>query len=157
MQFTLPGMPVIYYGDEIGMQGGIDPANRAAMNWNICDELLHHKEESEIFKLYKNFIELRKNYDCLVNSPLLTLKIHNHDKVYSYARYKNSSDCAIVVVVKNNLKENLHLDISNMPFENIEEWKDPISGKNYLNYGKNITLKTEDFSDSFGIILVPEL
>ena len=62
-----------------------------------------------------------------------------------------------MVVVKNNLKENLHLDISNMPFENIEEWKDPISGKNYLNYGKNITLKTEDFSDSFGIILVPEL
>ena len=157
MQFTLPGMPVIYYGDEIGMNGGIDPANRAAMKWNLYDELLQNKEESEIFNLHKNLIELRKNYDCLVNSPLLTLKIHNHDKVYSYARYKNSSDCAIVVVVKNNLKENLHLDISNMPFENIEGWKDPISSKNYLNYGKNITLKPEDFSDSFGIILVPEL
>ena len=157
MQFTLPGAPVIYYGDEIGMQGGVDPVNRAAMKWNIYENLLHHKEEAEIFNLYKNLIDLRKNYDCLINSPLLTLKIHNHDKVYAYARYKNESDCAIVVVVKQNLKENLNLDISNLLFENIESWKDPISGKSYLNYGKNITFKPEDFSDSFGIILVLEV
>ena len=157
MQFTLPGSPVIYYGDEIGMQGGVDPANRAAMKWDIYENLIHHKEEAEIFNLYKNLINLRKDYDCILNSPLLTLKIHNHDKVYAYARYKSESNCAIVAVVKHNLKENLHLDISNTPFENIESWKDPISGKSYLNYGKNVTFKPEDFSDSFGIILVPEV
>ncbi len=28
--FTLPGAPSIYYGDELGMQGGVDPACRAA-------------------------------------------------------------------------------------------------------------------------------
>jgi len=157
MQFTFPGAPVIYYGDEIGMQGGVDPANRAAMKWNIYEDLLHHKEEAEIFNLYKNLIDLRKNYDCFINSSLLTLKVHNHDKIYAYARYKNESDCAIMVVVKHNFKENLHLDISDMHFENIESWKDPISGKSYLNYGKNITFKPEDFSESFGVILVPEL
>jgi len=157
MQFTLVGAPVIYYGEEIGMQGGVDPENRAAMKWEVYEDLLHHKEEAEIFNLYKNLIDLRKNYDCLINSPLLTLKIHNHDKIYAYARYKNESDCAIVVVIKQNLKENLNLDISNLPFENIESWKDPIYGKNYINYGKNIVFKPEDFSDSLGIILVPEL
>ena len=156
MQFTLPGAPVIYYGDEIGMQGGVDPANRAAMKWNIYEDLIRHKEEAEIFNLYKKLIDLRKNHDCFINSPLLTLKIHNHDKVYAYSRYKNESDCAIVVVVKQNLKENLNLDIANLPFEDIESWKDPISDKSYLNYGKSITFKPEDFSDSFGIILVPE-
>jgi glycosidase len=30
IQMTLPGAPSIYYGDEIGMQGGLDPANRGA-------------------------------------------------------------------------------------------------------------------------------
>jgi len=30
IQMTLPGAPSIYYGDEIGMAGGADPANRAA-------------------------------------------------------------------------------------------------------------------------------
>lgn len=34
LQFTLPGIPMIYYGEEIGLQGGADPGNRAGMPWN---------------------------------------------------------------------------------------------------------------------------
>ena len=30
-QMTYPGTPCIYYGDEIGMEGGKDPDNRRAM------------------------------------------------------------------------------------------------------------------------------
>ena len=30
LQATLPGAPCIYYGDEIGMEGGLDPDNRRA-------------------------------------------------------------------------------------------------------------------------------
>jgi glycosidase len=30
----LPGAPCIYYGDEIGMTGGNDPANRAGFPWD---------------------------------------------------------------------------------------------------------------------------
>ena len=31
---TYPGAPSIYYGDEIGMTGGHDPANRGAFPWD---------------------------------------------------------------------------------------------------------------------------
>ena len=34
LQATLPGAPCIYYGDEIGLVGGNDPANRAAFPWD---------------------------------------------------------------------------------------------------------------------------
>jgi len=33
LQMTLPGAPSIYYGDEIGLSGELDPANRAAFPW----------------------------------------------------------------------------------------------------------------------------
>jgi glycosidase len=33
LQFTLPGVPSIYYGDEAGMQGYKDPFNRCCYPW----------------------------------------------------------------------------------------------------------------------------
>ncbi|HRK30642.1 MAG TPA: glycoside hydrolase family 13 protein [Tepidisphaeraceae bacterium] len=38
LQFTLPGSPVIYYGSELGMDGGGDPANRAPMRWDLVKD-----------------------------------------------------------------------------------------------------------------------
>ena len=32
--FTYPGVPCIYYGDELALEGGRDPDNRRTMNWN---------------------------------------------------------------------------------------------------------------------------
>jgi cyclomaltodextrinase / maltogenic alpha-amylase / neopullulanase len=37
LQMTLPGAPSIYYGDEIGLRGELDPANRAAFPWQHPD------------------------------------------------------------------------------------------------------------------------
>ncbi len=51
---ALPGIPSVYYGDEIGMQGMADPWNRAPMAWNKIDKelqsavqaLLHERRNS---------------------------------------------------------------------------------------------------------------
>ena len=40
LQFMLPDIPSIYYGDEIGMQGYEDPLNRLPMRWDDVDEEL---------------------------------------------------------------------------------------------------------------------
>jgi alpha-glucosidase len=34
LAFAAPGVPLCYYGEEIGMEGGADPANRAPMIWD---------------------------------------------------------------------------------------------------------------------------
>ena len=34
---TMEGIPLIYYGDEIGMEGGEDPDNRRAMRWDMTE------------------------------------------------------------------------------------------------------------------------
>ena len=40
LQFTLPGSPSIYYGDEAGMEGGKDPFNRRTYPWGREDGML---------------------------------------------------------------------------------------------------------------------
>jgi len=40
LQFTLPGSPVIYYGDEAGLSGGRDPMNRLPFPWGEEDKAL---------------------------------------------------------------------------------------------------------------------
>jgi hypothetical protein len=38
LQFTLPGSPNVYYGVEVGMTGGDDPANRGPMRWDLVEQ-----------------------------------------------------------------------------------------------------------------------
>ncbi|PKN56532.1 MAG: hypothetical protein CVU56_15635 [Deltaproteobacteria bacterium HGW-Deltaproteobacteria-14] len=41
VMLTNPGIPLIYYGDEIGLAGGGDPDNRRPMPWNDADLNAH--------------------------------------------------------------------------------------------------------------------
>ncbi len=38
LQFTLPGAPCVYYGSEVGMEGGDDPEQRAPMRWDLVND-----------------------------------------------------------------------------------------------------------------------
>ena len=51
LQFTLPGVPSIYYGDEAGMQGYKDPFNRFCYPWG--------KENNELVQWYKKLGKVR--------------------------------------------------------------------------------------------------
>lgn len=52
MQYALPGVPVIYYGDEAGVEGHTDPYNRSTYPWGNEDRdiLLHYKKLGLIYK-----------------------------------------------------------------------------------------------------------
>ncbi|HJL05628.1 MAG TPA: alpha-amylase family glycosyl hydrolase [Polyangiaceae bacterium LLY-WYZ-15_(1-7)] len=41
VMFTNPGIPLIYYGDEIGLAGGGDPDNRRMMPWSDAELNVH--------------------------------------------------------------------------------------------------------------------
>ena len=53
LQFTLPGVPCVYYGDEIAMQGYADPFNRAYYDWN--------SGETRLMELMVRLSALRRN------------------------------------------------------------------------------------------------
>ncbi|MFH0702420.1 MAG: alpha-amylase family glycosyl hydrolase [bacterium] len=155
MQFTFPGAPVIYYGDELGMSGGKDPNNRAAMKWDIFENLSsYYSEEKLIFNFFKKLINLRNKYSCFIEAPVLTVYIDDKNKIYSYARYNENNDCAIIIISKNNIKNNINIDISDLPFEDILSWENYLTGKKYINHNKNIIIQPEDLDECFGLVLV---
>ena len=75
-QFTYPGVPCIYYGDEIAMQGFKDPTNRRPYDWANGDEKIRAE--------YKKFIAARNENVALRTGELLPL--HNDGDIVSFAR-----------------------------------------------------------------------
>ncbi len=58
---TYPGVPGIYYGDEIGMDGGKDPDNRRCMEWD------QSKWDHDLRAHYQKLIKLRRTAPALVD------------------------------------------------------------------------------------------
>ena len=76
MQATFPGIAGIYYGDEIGLNGGNEPNNREAFPWNdegswdinlqnYIREIMNIKSSNNILK-YGNFQLLPNQNDAIV-------------------------------------------------------------------------------------------
>ena len=59
MQLLQPGMPFIYYGDEVGMTGGHDPDCRRGMLWD------EKRQDQQLLAYYKRLIAIRKANPCL--------------------------------------------------------------------------------------------
>lgn len=53
--YSLPGLPTIFYGDEVGLEGYEDPINRRPFPWDNMDEdlLAHYKSLGKIRSKYK--------------------------------------------------------------------------------------------------------
>ncbi len=62
LQFTLPGIPCVYYGDEVGMQGYKDPFNRAFFDWN--------SNETRLIELAMALGDLRNNCPVFADGRL---------------------------------------------------------------------------------------
>lgn len=60
--YTLPGLPCIYYGDEVGVEGYRDPFNRSTYPWG--------KENKELLEWYQKLGEMRKACSCLIDGDL---------------------------------------------------------------------------------------
>lgn len=60
--FGMPGLPCIYYGDEIGMQGYRDPFNRGYFTWWAMDEY--------ILKNVKAMAEFRNNHNVFAKGRI---------------------------------------------------------------------------------------
>lgn len=89
-QLTSPGIPIIYYGDEIGMQGGQDPYCRFPMRWDKV-------QDNSILRYYKQLTHLRNKYEALQYGDFQTFLADDEQGIYAYTRsYGNDTMLCII-------------------------------------------------------------
>ncbi len=103
LQFFLPGVPSIYYGDEAGMQGCKDPFNRMCYPWG--------NEDSELVEYVKALSAVRKRSKLFKNGDMKFL-ITDGD-ILAFSR-ENTAKQKFAAVFINRSCENRTVDISDI-------------------------------------------
>ncbi len=98
-QFTYPGIPTIYYGDEVGMTGGHDPYNRGPYPWK--EDGCTPPDET-LIPVVQNFARIRSENQVFIDGEIRML--YSDRNIILFER-SNDSDKAIVVF--NNGKEDV--------------------------------------------------
>ncbi len=91
INFTLPGVPSIYYGDEAGLTGCKDPFNRLFYPWG--------KENTEILSFTKELSKLRKEYDVLKDGDFYPISATLG--CIAFLRYKEGTKRILTIINKN--------------------------------------------------------
>lgn len=89
LQFTLPGAPNLYYGDEVGMTGGEDPEMRAPMRWDLVAQ--GHPE----LAWTKQLVALRKANRAL---RVGNYRAVTADKLFAFERHTDRAADTVVVI-----------------------------------------------------------
>lgn len=96
MQYTLPGVPSLYYGDEAFVEGYKDPFNRTTYPWG--------NENQELLDWHKSLGNMRKKYDtfkCANINP-----VHIEENLVSYTRGED-----ILCVFNSSHTENKQIEL----------------------------------------------
>jgi len=108
--FTLPGIPQIYYGDELAMYGSGDPDNRRDMPgwaWSATGRNGVYVGQAlpnpgRTFRYVQKLIQIRKQNPALYQGYYAELWRHNSDPNPNvYAFFRGDGDNRMVVVMNN--------------------------------------------------------
>jgi len=139
--FTLPGTPLVYYGDEIGLEGGDDPDCRRAMPWD------EGGWDVDRLALVTALTKARREHAALRRGDYRTLLARN-----GLVAFERSSEHDRVVVVINPRQAQTRVEIpvtGERP--GAERWIDAITGASHPVAGGRIVIDSVDAA-SFAIL-----
>lgn len=93
LQFTLPGVPSVYYGDEAGLDGGADPYNRRCYPWD--------HEDGGLLRHYTELSRIRREHPCFIDGEFVPISAALG--CVAYARIKDGG--GVIVIANMNCHE----------------------------------------------------
>ena len=110
LQFTVPGAPMIYYGDEVGMPGGDDPYARAPMWWPDQPGIASAGYRAGLYAYYRELLNLRRRLAPLRRGRFDVLLADDSRRVLAFAR--TWRDQRVVVLVNGSTRSaNVHVTL----------------------------------------------
>ena len=82
IQFTVPGAPTVYYGDEVGMTGDDDPDDRRTYPWADTGG----SPDRKLLAHYESLADLRDDVSALTDGDFRSLLANDADETVAYGR-----------------------------------------------------------------------
>ena len=102
--FCFPGIPSLYYGDEIGLEGGKDPENRRAMPWDPgC-------WNQELRGFIRQLVAMRRSLKPLQHGDWRTILTDDGRALCVFLR-RCAEDTALLLIHNGDGEESLTLDL----------------------------------------------
>lgn len=98
-QLLLPGMPMVYYGDEYAMPGANDPDCRRGMYWD------EEYQDKEMYNWYKKLMQIRKAHACIVEGEMIETITNDDDDTIVMIRKNGDETIAMLFNCGNSAKE----------------------------------------------------
>ena len=100
LQYFLPGIPCLYYGDEAGLSGYADPFNRCCYPWGY--------ENQELIAFFSELGKLRLSIPFLTEASFIPLVVD--EALCCYLRCgKNKEERALIAINRSNQPRTLPL------------------------------------------------
>ena len=98
-QLLLPGMPMVYYGDEYAMPGANDPDCRRGMYWD------EEYQDKEMYNWYKKLMQIRKAHACIVEGEMIETIANDDEDTIVMIRKNGEETIAMLFNCGNSAKE----------------------------------------------------
>lgn len=121
LQFTYIGIPMIYYGDEIGMAGENDPLCRAGMIWD------ERRWNTRLYETYRRLIALRRAHAALTHGGFEPLTVFN--AVYAYHRFQDE-ESVVVVLNPREARQEVRVPLGRAAGR-ATTWEDALTGERF--------------------------
>jgi glycosidase len=107
IQFTVPGAPTVFYGDEVGITGDDDPDDRRTYPW--ADRA--GTPDQNMLTHYQILNNLRHSNDVLVHGDFKILMAEDTLDVVAYGR-KTNNQAAIVIINRSNQTRSVSIPVA---------------------------------------------
>lgn len=107
IQFTVPGAPTVYYGDEVGVTGDDDPDDRRTYPW--ADR--RGSPDTALLAHYTSLADLRDELSALTDGDLRMLLADDIGGTVAYGR-RTGDRAAIVAINRSDMVQSVHIPVA---------------------------------------------